>query len=98
MCVFPFKYKGQIHTKCTKDDSQNNVYWCATGVDKDQNVVHGLWDECGQECPLEDDRRGDQSWNYLIFDIRILKDAEQDRVRNVFSHSNTKEGFTSPAQ
>ena len=54
-CVFPFKYKGKVHSKCTKEDSKNGAYWCATAVDTNQDAVHGAWDDCGQGCPLDMD-------------------------------------------
>eukprot|EP00090_Calanus_glacialis_P043131 TRINITY_DN7631_c0_g1_i7.p1 TRINITY_DN7631_c0_g1~~TRINITY_DN7631_c0_g1_i7.p1 ORF type:complete len:921 (-),score=153.36 TRINITY_DN7631_c0_g1_i7:68-2830(-) len=54
-CVFPFKYKGEAHSKCTKEDSKNRAYWCATTVDTNQDVVHGAWEDCGQGCPLDMD-------------------------------------------
>ena len=50
------------------------MYWCATGVDKDHNVVHGLWDACGEDCPLEeDDNTGDKAKYYLILDKIMLQ-------------------------
>ena len=60
-CVFPFKYKGKTHMKCTREDSKNGAYWCATAVNKEQQVVHGKWEDCGGDCPLnlEEDHAGD---------------------------------------
>ena len=47
--------------KCTREDSKNGAYWCATAVGKEQQVVHGKWEDCGGDCPLnlEEDHAGD---------------------------------------
>ena len=52
-CIFPFKYKGQIHNKCTKEGTKNGAYWCATSVHINQTVVQGKWEDCGKGCTLE---------------------------------------------
>ena len=52
-CVFPFKYKGKVYSKCTKDGTNNGAFWCATAVDENQEAVHSKWADCGQGCPLD---------------------------------------------
>ena len=49
--MFPFTYKGKIFNKCTKDDSENGIEWCATKVDDEGNVVKNAWKDCEQGCP-----------------------------------------------
>ena len=46
--------------KCTREDSNNGAYWCATAVDKEKQAVHGMWEDCGEGCPLnlEEDHAG----------------------------------------
>eukprot|EP00092_Neocalanus_flemingeri_P068956 GFUD01084376.1.p1 GENE.GFUD01084376.1~~GFUD01084376.1.p1 ORF type:complete len:162 (+),score=7.12 GFUD01084376.1:49-486(+) len=49
-CIFPFKYKGKIYSKCPTKDSE--VPWCATGVNEgDENQVFKReWEECFDGC------------------------------------------------
>ena len=52
-CVFPFKYKGKTHEKCTKVDSDNGKSWCAydiqPGTEVPQDGKH--WGDCNDDCP-----------------------------------------------
>ena len=45
-CIFPFTYKGLTHNSCTKADSENGAYWCATEVQSNGKVVNGKWEDC----------------------------------------------------
>ena len=45
-CIFPFTYKGLTHNSCTKADSENGAYWCATEVQSNGEVVNGKWEDC----------------------------------------------------
>ena len=38
-CIFPFKYKGETHNKCTTAGSDNSAAWCATEVRNGENMV-----------------------------------------------------------
>ena len=49
ICYFPFKYKGETHSKCSKADSESP--WCATEVDSNGDVIHGKWADCNPGCP-----------------------------------------------
>ena len=51
-CIFPFKFYGKVHNKCTMEGSPNGMPWCAIEVD-----AHGCatldWSICSHECPFE---------------------------------------------
>lgn len=49
-CLFPFNYKGNKYTECTKMGN-NNVPWCSTKVDSKRNHVSGNWGNCSPRCP-----------------------------------------------
>ena len=54
-CEFPFTYKNQTYHSCLKRDE---VYWCPTKVDENNEAIDGFWGECdinvGQaECGVE---------------------------------------------
>ena len=46
--MFPFKYKGELYKKCTKENY--DVLWCATEVDVNGNFIPGKWGKCGPDC------------------------------------------------
>ena len=50
-CVFPFKYKEVVYTKCTSID----VYqpWCATEFNTADNLIGG-WGLCLEDCEYEE--------------------------------------------
>ena len=52
-CVFPFKYKGVVHEKCTL--SQSSKAWCAYDIEVGTEVpVDGFhWGDCTSSCPVE---------------------------------------------
>ena len=68
-CVFPFKYKGLVHEKCTL--SQSSKAWCAYDIEVGTEVpVDGFhWGDCISSCPIE----GLKVW--IIFGIIIWKGA-----------------------
>jgi len=53
-CIFPFKYKGASYSKCTTEDSENSVAWCATELDETGEVVKNSWQDCTEGCPGTD--------------------------------------------
>lgn len=54
LCVFPFDYKGQQHTSCTYQDSENDVAWCPTAVTENRRVINGMWGDCVESCASEE--------------------------------------------
>merc|ERR1712183_199361 len=52
-CVFPFTYKGEVYNQCTKVDSVNGAFWCATKVDRTGKAVRNAWEDCQSDCPRE---------------------------------------------
>jgi len=52
-CAFPFIYKGVTHNTCTKTDSVNGAFWCATELQPDGRVVNQKWEDCNDRCPRE---------------------------------------------
>ena len=52
LCIFPFKYDGNIYNQCTAKDSDLGVPWCATEVEEDDNhVIDNEWGDCVEACP-----------------------------------------------
>jgi len=49
-CIFPFKYENVEYKSCTSVDN-NNVLWCPTTVNANQEYVSGLWGNCSAEVP-----------------------------------------------
>jgi len=49
-CIFPFTFRGQTYSRCTKAESENGRAWCATKVDKLGRVVRNFWEDCGNGC------------------------------------------------
>ena len=45
-CKFPFKYKGEVHNKCTTRDHTHP--WCAMSTKGDGTVVE--WGNCEERC------------------------------------------------
>lgn len=58
-CVFPFVYKGVLHSECTWEDAQyrHNRPWCATSVSAGSQYVARQWGNCGLGCPVEETSR-----------------------------------------
>ena len=50
-CVFPFKYAGRIYNQCI-DLLNGGSAWCSTRVDSNGQHVPGFWDNCQENCPL----------------------------------------------
>ena len=73
-CYFPFKYKGETHSKCSKADS--HTPWCATDVDSHGDVIHGKWADCNPGCPGTSGGGVDTSGNVLF-----------NKTENPFSHT-----------
>jgi hypothetical protein len=62
-CIFPFRFNGAIHYKCTWDQAHltEEKAWCSTLVDSTGHHVggQGKWGNCGPGCPIPpDDRPG----------------------------------------
>lgn len=49
-CVFPFEFKGNIFTKCTKQFDPDGLYWCSTLTDSSKKHVSGNWGHCSSNC------------------------------------------------
>merc|ERR1712002_145376 len=47
-CIFPFKYKGKIYTKCTRAKSKYGKFRCATKVDNRTMEAIGPLEECSE--------------------------------------------------
>ena len=45
-CAFPFKYKGELLSGCTRTDSYKGVPWCTTVSDIEGYVVDEDWEGC----------------------------------------------------
>ena len=54
-CVFPFRYNGTWHEKCTDMGSGDGSMWCATRVDrKTREMVDNFWGVCKMaSCPTD---------------------------------------------
>ena len=54
MCVFPFVYKNEIYSTCTKADTSNEQAWCAIYPAKPGGIVAihtaEYWDDCEEQC------------------------------------------------
>ena len=48
-CVFPFIYKDEIYTSCTKKDAEK--FWCATSVNDTKHYQNGESGLCNDFCP-----------------------------------------------
>ena len=44
-CIFPFRYNGALHHRCTKDN--HDKLWCATDTNQNDGYVDGQWGNCG---------------------------------------------------
>ena len=53
-CVFPFKFRGEIHNECNWDGDSSNGAWCSTLIDDSGQHVGGKgnWGNCGSKCPI----------------------------------------------
>ena len=53
-CVFPFKFRGEIHNECNWDGDASDGAWCSTLIDDSGQHVGGKgnWGNCGPKCPI----------------------------------------------
>ena len=53
-CIFPFKFRGEIHNDCNWDGDSSGGAWCSTLIsDSGQHVGgKGNWGNCGPKCPI----------------------------------------------
>ena len=51
-CIFPFTYKNQSYTSCTKKDKEQ--FWCATTVNDTNHSQADIWGYCNNLCHKED--------------------------------------------
>ena len=53
-CVFPFKFRGEIHNECNWDRDVSDGAWCSTMIDASGQHVGGKgnWGNCGSKCPI----------------------------------------------
>ena len=62
--MFPFKYKGITHNKCTKVDS--TTPWCANKVnERTGDAVNGQWADCEPGCETGSLTQGEALGNLL---------------------------------
>ena len=54
-CIFPFQYKGETYSSCTKIDSRRQTAWCATETEPSGEVKTNKWEDCRANCPTEED-------------------------------------------
>ena len=50
-CIFPFKFKNVMYTKCTSDHLKSGRPWCAIGLTRGAVTNHKQWGYCDDECP-----------------------------------------------
>ena len=75
-CVFPFRYNGTWHEKCTDIGSGDGSMWCATRVDrKTKEMVDNFWGVCKMAschlseyvyCTMVVETPGTNCLNYLL--------------------------------
>ena len=53
-CIFPFKFRGDIHNDCNWDGDSSGGAWCSTLIDDSGQHVGGKgnWGNCGPKCPI----------------------------------------------
>ena len=53
-CVFPFKFRGELHNDCNWDGDSSQGAWCSTLIDDSGQHVgaKGNWGNCGPKCPI----------------------------------------------
>ena len=51
-CVFPFKYRGVLHSACTLSGDHKQP-WCSTKTDDNYEHKSGTWATCALTCPTE---------------------------------------------
>ena len=49
-CVFPFTHNGTEYSSCTRDETVEDLEWCATRVDEQGVMVDGGWEYCHAGC------------------------------------------------
>merc|ERR1711907_749554 len=90
-CIFPFKYKNQIHTTCLKS---KNGDWCPTSVKK--NLTTNTWGYCIQKKSLKK-QSSSKSKSSSMYNIE--KPAEKfyiiknDGYHRTFIKSNDKNEY-----
>ena len=48
--MFPFIHNGTEYTECVKEETVEDLEWCATMVDKQGVMVDGGWEYCHAGC------------------------------------------------
>lgn len=49
-CSFPFVYNGTSYTRCIRENSDPNSYFCPTRVDEYGTRIAEEWGYCGSNC------------------------------------------------
>jgi len=49
-CVFPFIHNGTEYTECAREETVEDLEWCATMVDQQGVMVDGGWEYCHAGC------------------------------------------------
>ena len=77
-CVFPFKFRGDIHNECNWDGDASDGAWCSTLIDDSGQHVGGKgnWGNCGPKCPIppnskEESPRKESLKKGIFFSINI---------------------------
>ena len=48
--MFPFTHNGTEYSSCTRDETVEDLEWCATRVDEQGVMVDGGWEYCHAGC------------------------------------------------
>lgn len=76
-CVFPFKFRGEIHNDCNWDGDSSGGAWCSTLIDDSGQHVGGKgnWGNCGPKCPIPPDPKQSftEKGEVAIFKVSLEK-------------------------
>ncbi len=93
-CVFPFRFNGKEHGRCTGDTDEEGKLWCSVGVDKDGNHIKGkrLWGHCDPKTCLQAETTT-TSTSTTTEDPKICKTVSTCLPDTEFNHSEQQYFF-----